>query len=637
MDSLSRSTRTEYRIRYYDALPLMAAGLILVLYIMAFFHIMGYVWIPLSAAIAFGVYRLISQRRIAVEDVTGTALFLILCLITALLIKDHVVKWWDDVNFWATDAKALYYLNGFTGRYGNVAPEFGDYPPAIQIAKWCALKLSPNTYKEGYAFVGYTLMNMVFLLPLMRVADKAVCLYKAGIKTEGFIHRVVTALIRFIWMCCIMLIPGIVNDVWSYGACADVTMGIVYGAMLMAIYEASGNGAYIDPISHNTPADRLSGISKSPCIPYIRVALYGSVTALCKNTGFIWVTFAVILMTALSVAGRGTKERNAKGRTVIVTAAVIYLFQGSWWCNCLINRRIAKLTGAAARTVTGGGIRMPEDASDKLRFYIEGFIKEPMHTAHTWLPDISAFVMFVILIGLAVYLILTDKVNKKAARIFLIYTILTGTIIYVIVLLSHMSIFAAETQYGSSEVMAISISRYGAPFTIGTFMLLVCAASDAGVGVKHAVGTEQVNGLSRTVPSEYGRGLVFLGIFTAFILCTTDYPAYGYMLHGYRSDIEADIKSRESMIDPEGQEYIAYLNSLSDEEYDRILNHRVLFLRDGSRIHWVNDTYISYEAAPIATVYASYDDNMSVEATDELVSTWHASYIYRDGMIYSVE
>ena len=590
---------TGFRIRYYDALPMTAAGLILLLYVLGYLRAMEYIWV-----IALGITGIVTVYLIRYagsitkgqrSDICGLAAFMIMAVTVTLLTGNHVVKWWDDVNYWATDAKALYYLNGFTGKYGNVAPEFGDYPPAIQIAKWCMLKLSPYEYREGLAFAGYTLMNMIFLLPLMRMVRSA---DKKG-------HLIA----EIIWMCCIMLIPGIVNDVWSYGACADVTMGIAYGAMLIAIYEIYGqnSGHYITS--------------------YIKIALYGAITALCKNTGFIWVTFAVILLIILTVMDNKHSDRH---RTLL-TVCIVYFIQGTWWVNCLVNRRIAKLTGALARTAAAGRVSVPEDAADKLRYYALGFLKEPMHTTRTPVLDISAFMMFVILTAAGVIIWRLRQDNGSIYRILPLYTILTGLAIYVIVLLSHMSIFASETQYGSSEVMAISISRYGAPFTIGTFMLILSILADIA-----AVTPVMTQGKCLSHSADVSVIMVML-LSALFILLTTDYPAYGYLLFGYREDRESDIQARTDMIDPEGQEYVDFLSSLQKTDYDALKGHRILFLRDGSRIHWVNDTYISYEVAPIATVYASYGPDMPDEELKDIVTASHAEYIYRDGELIGVK
>ena len=53
-----------------------------------------------------------------------------------LLTGNKIATWWDDLNFWATDVKALYALDGFAAKYTNAASEFGDYPPGIQLLKW---------------------------------------------------------------------------------------------------------------------------------------------------------------------------------------------------------------------------------------------------------------------------------------------------------------------------------------------------------------------------------------------------------------------------------------------------------------------------------------------------------------------
>ncbi len=635
-----------YAIRYYDSVPITASGLILTLYVLGFFKVMNFIWIPASALLIFNVIRLVKTGRDKDtkklpghinEDLIMTVFFLILCTIVSLMSSAHVVKWWDDLNFWATDAKALYFFNGFTGRYGNVAPEFGDYPPAIQIAKWCTLKLSAG-YNEGLAFCGYYLLNMILLLPLMRAAD---AITKRKLPSGIMASLTAGIPIKAIWMIVIMLIPGIFNDVWSFGSCSDVTMGIAYGAMLLSIFES----IIPDPASDASDHTRLKTFT------YIKTALYGSITILCKNTGFMWVAFASVLFIILTVSTHSRSKDDASSRKsdiakMLASLVFIWVLQASWWIYCISHRRLAKLTGALARNATGGNITLPDDAATKLKVYIGGFVYEPMHTSHTPVLDLSAMWMFMILLVVMIFIFLTLVVNgakrgvspsqnvisRASVLILLLYTFITGIIIYSVILYSHLSLFATETQYGSTDVMAISISRYGAPFTIGTFMLSITVLTYV---------LAELNG------SEGGKSLLpyitFAGI-CLFILLTTDYPAYSYMLKGYRADIADDIQSRNDMIDPEGRRFLEYIDNMqtngyseesNDISYDDIINHRVLFFRDDSQIHWVKNTYINYEVSPVAVVYSDYNKDMSSDEIDTAIDTLHADYIYRDG--YGIE
>ena len=74
-------------------------------------------------------------------------------ILLVYLLKDKIALWWDDINYWAVDAKALYYNGGFAGKYGNVAPEFGDYPPGLQLFKWFVMHLSSD-FSEGFVVKG---------------------------------------------------------------------------------------------------------------------------------------------------------------------------------------------------------------------------------------------------------------------------------------------------------------------------------------------------------------------------------------------------------------------------------------------------------------------------------------------------
>lgn len=79
----------------------------------------------------------------------GALTALLMTAVVTICVGSKLVSWWDDYNFWATDVKSIYYLDGFAGKYTNVAPEFGDYPPATQMIKWWFLHFHPDSLKKG--------------------------------------------------------------------------------------------------------------------------------------------------------------------------------------------------------------------------------------------------------------------------------------------------------------------------------------------------------------------------------------------------------------------------------------------------------------------------------------------------------
>ena len=558
---------------FADTLPVTLSGLVILLFVLAILRHMDLIGlvgivtlvIALAAAILMGK----TGRKELVTSVRGffinpKALVVMLGLMgLGLLTKDHIATWWDDVNFWATDAKALYFLGGFPGKYGNVAPEFGDYPPALQIIKWCFAKMNGSEYKEGLGFAGYYIANVIFGLPLVSVTKKKGLGYQIG----AFVL--------------VFLLPGICNDVWSLGACADVTMGIVYGALLIAIIDYKGH---------------------SKLFYYVRIGLFMSVLTLIKSVGFEWAIYAAIFFIIHTViVSRGDEEVMAKKDRVLALIPVIagFLCQIAWWLLCLINRRIAKLTSSGAHMATGG-YRLPDNAGHKAGLFFKGWLTCPMHTDKTWLIDLSAAGMLAVLFAVIIVLALIKKLSKQERFLLLIYTFITGVCAYGIVLLGHVTIFAGETQYETPEIMAISISRYAAPFTIGMLMLLLYIIATRVDDIK-----------------------VHLAI-CAFVLLTTDYVAAYSALVGYRSTLDEDAAGRAAMVDDAGRRYA---DKVAEDK--RLWGHRVLYLRDDTTIHWVKDTYINYEVAPVPTVYAGINPStMSAEDIANAIRLSHAEYIY---------
>ena len=119
-----------------EVLPVTACGLVMVLYPLAYIRHLSWIdgiSLGVIAVSLFFVFRMDKKSRSCMwENIRETmwqpVTVMILCSVfmVCLCVSDRMVLWWDDLNFWATDVKSIYYLNGFAGKYGNTAPEFGD-------------------------------------------------------------------------------------------------------------------------------------------------------------------------------------------------------------------------------------------------------------------------------------------------------------------------------------------------------------------------------------------------------------------------------------------------------------------------------------------------------------------------------
>ncbi len=180
-----------FKISMVEAAPVGSALLILGLYPLAFFRILSfsdYLSAAVTGLCVFCFVRLTPGRqkellgfvkREIVSPATLTAL--VMTAVMAIGVSGKAVSWWDDYNFWATDAKALFFLDGFAPKYTNVAAEFGDYPPGTQLMKWWFLHFWPGEFREGLMFAGYYFLNLSFLFPLLKPLNGG----EAGLETSG--------------------------------------------------------------------------------------------------------------------------------------------------------------------------------------------------------------------------------------------------------------------------------------------------------------------------------------------------------------------------------------------------------------------------------------------------------------------
>lgn len=568
---------------FVDVIPVAVSMLVLVLYGLSFVN--GLVWsdyfsIAFLLMIVFLLLKMSAEERKKLagfcrEELLkpGTLIALGMAVGVSLLVGSKVVTWWDDYNFWATDVKSIFYLNGFAKKYQNVAAEFGDYPPGTQMMKWWFLHFNPTEFKEGLMFAGYYFMNLSFLFPLLK-----------HLKKRNLLVMLPAA--AALW-----LFPTTVEVFGCDGCCADLTMAVVYGAFLMAVIDREGH---------------------SRLFYYGRQALFLMVLVLCKNTGFMWVAFGLLFAYGYhlfyynkSGAGKNrTKQAMLSDRRGIIWITILpVLTEASWLIFCLLNRRVAKLTGAALHMATGS-MNIPDYQSSMVAAFIEAFISYPLHRWKTIAVDLSPLALFLLLLFFVFLLYQRGRIQKRHALLMGSFFLISGLFFYTVNLISHLTIFATETQYLESFGMVSSIERYGAPFTVGGLYLLAYLWMSSG--------------------EKSSRIAVICCML--FVFLTADYNSAWRALVSYRDTTENALAERRELVDGAAE---AFLKEIGAGESKSI--GRVLYLRDISDVSWVRNTYISFEAAPVSVMYGNVDGaNMGSSDILNAIEAAHAGYVYAD-------
>ncbi len=186
------------------------------------------------------------------------------------------------------------------------------------------------------------------------------------------------------------------------------------------------------------------------------------------------------------------------------------------------------------------------------------------------------------------------------------YVPLTGIVFYGINLVSHLTIFATETQYLEATGMIASIERYSAPFTVGTLYLLF------GIFLERS-------------PRLWGKISPYAALAAAVLLCANWGAVYDGMI-GYRQRLDDDLQARSNMITEASEEF---LEKMSKQDVGSGM--RVLYLKNvQDAAQWVRNTYISFEASPVSVMFGGIGEDTTSGQVWELVQASHAGYLYAD-------
>lgn len=624
-----------------DVLPMAACLLILFLYPLALIR-------RLSGADIAGILFLLGwtvwavrlgkeKRRLLWKEIRlrlghpGALAAVLLLAGTAFLVRGRIAVWWDDVNFWAADAKSLYFLDGFASKYTNAASEFGDYPPGLQLLKWWFLHFSPERFSEGLMFAGYYFGVFVFLMPLLRRLRGRTAV--TGLALAGG---------AAVWL---WVFPSAAEVFYCQGMCADLVMAAIYGAFLAAAADEDGHkkGFYA-----------------------LRLTLYLAVLVMIKSVGFLWAGFGLVFLCGYRLT-TGRRSLWKQIPLLILPACT----GGSWLLYCLKMRRVAKLTGAAVSAASGHlPILLEETRHQLLSAFREAFISWPLHQDRTWGLDLSPLMMLLLLWAAALIIWRTGMIRKGAGPFLFLFVPVSGLLFYAIDLVSHLTIFAGETQYLDPYAMVCSQERYGVPFTVGTLYLLafllleraagagrtVTAAEGTGAagpaaGIK-AAGAEKSAAAEGTATEKPAAGVravrrVYLGLFLFAAVCANWSQVY-HALFGYWAEREEMLAGRAELTAADGP-LLEMLEDMRQPEMtalffeedrgilkpsgqgENVFGIRVVCVRNAEDNAWVNNAYTAYEASPVSLLFAGVDASyMGKEEAASFIQATHAGYFYAD-------
>lgn len=281
-------------------------------------------------------------------------------------------------------------------------------------------------------FAGYYFGVFVFLTPLLSRLDEALQTDRRTVKQLFWTVVLVVCLAAF---------PSMTETFYLGGMCADLVMAMIYGVILMSCLEDRAA-----PGADTATADIADAASRSRTFSNLRIALYLGVLVLVKSVGFLWAAFALVFVWFWRLHGAADKKKEI--RQLLCITALPAVSGGSWMLFCLLMKRVAKLTGAAVSMASGNLPILLEGTVQKLlHAYAEAFAARALHRdGFSWI-GVSALALFVIfLIGIA-WLYRRKLLTKTERNFLFVYVPLTGIVFYGINLVSHLTIFATETQY----------------------------------------------------------------------------------------------------------------------------------------------------------------------------------------------
>ncbi len=605
---------------------------VLIAYVLAFFRGLGYidhVCIALDICMFFWVIRNSLIKDVLKKFITPTSLALfIVTLLIFVLCSDAGINIFSGNIYQAIQLKELYYLNGMSGRFENVMPAYGDYPYGTALWEWLFCHIDPHGFREALGLAGYHCMNLFLLMPVIgrlklslnenddeeENADEEVNVsisknskyrfvyesyrlkskYKVHVSETGDdINRIKVSPISFtiellskVLLCFgLLFVPSVACSTGLGDISPDITMGILYGMLIICILE----------------------YRKEAADYYLNILVYGCMIILCRNWGLLWLIAASVLA---AVMIRRYRDPIEEIRYIILLPTMWLTLFLSWTGYCIYAGRVSELTRYVFHMITFRS-GQPTEVSIKALEMIKAL------TVASFFCDRVGLIRISPLIALLVVIVFIVLLKKKSAPDG--FDVRPGIVYFVITfIISYLVIFAVYIHLWENPGFTLTETALnkGVPYVLSAIIYVI------GMTIKEISSHDpesalRENNIDRQMRSNSmantWKGYIFVVL---FITLSCD---LGLIFNRTANMVNITLENDQGYRD------------LKEEigSHIELPGHRVLYLTD-IKADYNKDIAVQYELTPVSITTVRISDEFGSSAIKDIINNSHAGYIYTD-------
>lgn len=170
-----------------------------------------------TASFIYNIYQAV-RKKINLKSMLTPGYFAFILLYIVIIGANHgrLAYIWDEFSHWALTVKNMFFFDELSTISASTV-NFKDYPPAISLFEYFAMKLN-GSFNESVLYIAYNTLLFSILVPLFRYVKKIISINFFAI------------------LLIILLIPTIMYTEIYYSLCVDGILGVLFAGSLLSYF-----------------------------------------------------------------------------------------------------------------------------------------------------------------------------------------------------------------------------------------------------------------------------------------------------------------------------------------------------------------------------------------------------------------